>query len=219
MSINHEFKGYFVNYNCPLCKKAKSLDGTGQSMLWIALKCVAKGMVLSPCDSCGQLFRIPAEIFAEGILRDFDEVAHRPGDQLHEYVLAKYVKTKTQAHILRPDWYDILLKANATGPVNAMALPWDPRDDCPLCNKGPHHYSIGFSYACPNCKHEIGIAQDDIDPKLGVQVLCRDCMKTHIVPSSVWCPKCKRALIYYYNILRHIADANGVSLDQLRLRK
>ena len=212
------FKNYFLLYACPLCGDPPALSGYGQSILWIALKCINDKEAISFCDSCEQHFRIPAAIFAEGILCELTEVSQIPGDQLYNYVKAKYVETNTQLNLLHTGWYDFLIEANANGPVDVMAMTWNPKDECPLCGRRPYR-PIGFSYACPNCMNEINIAQEDIDPELGVRVICNHCMKTHYVPPTVWCPKCHKSLFHYYSILRRIAKANGVNFEQLRLKK
>ncbi|PKP58601.1 MAG: hypothetical protein CVT89_02605 [Candidatus Altiarchaeales archaeon HGW-Altiarchaeales-2] len=217
MSAKGVFKGYFLVYDCPLCGKLQNIDGYGQSILWIALKCIAKGEAITSCDNCEQHFKIPSTIFAEGILKEFDEVAQKPGDQLWKHVQTKYVENNNQMQILRLDWYDILFQANETSPVNVMTMPWDPKNTCPRCGSEPNSHPIAFRYACPSCGHILSIAQEDINQRLGVQVMCKYCRETHFIPPTVWCPKCQRNLIGYYEILRRIAEAHGVELNKVRL--
>ena len=73
-SKKFDFRELFLSYNCPFCKKSTNFDGGGQSILWIALKCITKGSALSKCDFCRKNFRIPAEIFANGILKEIEKI-------------------------------------------------------------------------------------------------------------------------------------------------
>ncbi len=117
--------------------------------------------------------------------------------------------------ILRPNWFELMLEANRTGPVDVLLMPWDFREQCPKCGSRYGGYPVSVSYACPYCSQKISINQEDIDPKLGVRVVCGNCMESHFVPPTVWCPKCSRGLLDYYDLLRVIAKANDVSFEQL----
>jgi len=215
-SNNTVFKGYFLFYKCPLCGENYDFGGGGQSIIWIALQCIKKGEAIKQCNSCEQHFKIPETIFADGVLKEFNEVAQEPGDQLFTHVQKKYIENNNQSHILKLNWYDILIQTNKAGPVDVMAMPWSPGKYCPFCGKGPQG-GIWFEYACPNCKHRLCVSQDQISQNNGVQVICNFCKKMHFIPPSVWCPKCQQNLLDYYCILRRIADRNGVNLSKVCL--
>jgi hypothetical protein len=209
------FKGVYMAYACPLCGKPKSRSEMGQSVTWIADECVAKGSALSRCDNCGKAFTIPAAVFEDDVLAEVKRVLQLPGDHLYDYVTRTYVNSGAQHSMLKPDWYDILLKANKAGPVDTMAAQWNPGEKCPNCGKAPNSYPISFDYACPSCGAKNSVTQQDIHMSLGVRVLCRSCFEPLLVPSRVWCRKCRRALLDYYDVLRHIADENRVTIDRL----
>ncbi len=213
------FNDFYLLYRCPLCGGPQNLEGFGQALIWIVLECISKGEAISHCDSCGQQFKMPAAIFADKILRKLGKLARKNYDGLHACIKTEFVDTHTQPKMLRSDWYDILLKANANGPVDTMAMPWEPKEECPHCGRRPSQFGIGFRYACPGCQHELGFSQEDVHPRLGVQVICRYCWKPHFVPSTVRCPTCQRSLLHYYDVLRSIADANGIDFKQLLIRK
>jgi len=211
------FHGYFVQYACPFCRGPKDMGGYGQSLIWIATECIARGDALTSCSSCEQHFRIPGRIFANGVLHELATIAKRDEEQgadtLWSYVQSKYVATNNQRHLLQDNWYQILLDANRAGPVDVAAMPWKPGQPCPLCTDA--RFPIAFTYACPYCKHRVSVPQQVIDMTRGVLVACPNCMRQLSVPPSVWCPKCSRALLDYYSVLRRIAGANGVDLHQL----
>jgi hypothetical protein len=209
------FNGYFLFYDCPFCGKPKTMDGPGQSIIWVAQKCIANGFAISSCNRCGKHFKNPKEIFSEGVLDKFKEATSLPGDQLYNYVDKTYLKNCTQMKMLRPDWFEIMVEANGRGPVDVLSMPWDSREDCPNCGSRYGGYPVSVSYACPNCRHKIIINQEDIDQKLGVKVLCRYCMKSHFVPPTAWCTKCNRGLLDYYDILRVIAKTNDFDFEKL----
>jgi hypothetical protein len=215
MDSSFTFNGIFMLYPCPFCGKPKSRNGKGQSILWIALECIEHGSAIARCDHCGKAFTIPREIFDKVVLDEMRKVAQLPGDQLYDYMMNTYVVSSTQARILKPGWYDILLRANETGPVDTLAIEWQPGERCPHCGKKADSYPIGFNYRCPQCGANVGINQQDIHPELGVQVICYKCGSKLHIPPSVWCPKCKRALLDYYEILREIAAWNRVTVDTL----
>ena len=216
MSGKYSFKGYYIRYDCPICGRPKSPpDIDGQSILWIADECIRAGAALSPCYSCGKTFSIPASVFADGVLAEFKRVSELPGDQLFGYVNKKYVKKRIQPKLLKPNWYDIVLEANKSGPVDTMNLAWEPYQPCPNCGSGPYSQPISFTYACPFCGCVNTVSQQSIDPSLGVRVSCRACFTPLIIPPQVWCPRCKRALVDYYQVIRYIADCNGVNAEKL----
>jgi len=223
MGRTFSFRDYMLKYDCPFCGKPQSgleveQGLAGQSILWIALECIRAGAALSPCRSCGKSFAIPASVFADGVLAEFQSVSALPGDRLWEHVTKNYVATGMQSRLLLPDWYDILLEANRAGPVDTMRMQWDPSQPCPNCGSRPHPHPITFTYACPFCACHNTVAQQDIHESLGVRVACRGCLKALFVPPRVWCPKCKRALVDYHEVLRHIADENGVDVTRLQPR-
>jgi hypothetical protein len=210
------FKGMYLSYACPLCGNPQNIEGNGQSILWIATKCITQGFALSSCTSCGQHFKIPAEIFADGVLALFAEVMNKPGDQLWTYVQTNYVLAQKQEQLLASEWYDKLLDANKAGPVNAVAMPASQTGECPVCSRRQDTYPMSFSYACPKCKCKISVNQEQIDPRLGVRVACWNCMNTLFVPPTVWCPKCHKNLLDYPELLRIIGEANGIGFEELR---
>jgi hypothetical protein len=215
MDSTFTFNGIFLLYPCPFCGKPKSRNGKGQSILWIAQECIEHGSAMARCDHCGKAFTIPKEIFDNVVLNEMRKVAQLPGDQLYDFVTNTYVTPSAQARILKPGWYDILRKANAAGPVDTLAIEWHAGEKCPHCGKKADSHPIGFTYRCPQCGVKVGINQQDIHSELGVQVICYKCGHTLHIPPSVWCPKCKQALLDYYDILCEIAGWNGVSVDQL----
>jgi len=215
MGNQYKFNGFFLMYDCPLCGKPKSKNGTGQSILWIALECISSGYALSHCDNCGGAFKFPDGIFAEGMLGEFQKISQIPGDYLYDYVTKVFVNSNSQDRILEPNWYHLLLEANSFGPVDTLNMQWDRGEKCPNCGSNPNPYPISFNYLCPFCGYNNSVAQQDIDVFLGVRVLCRNCFRPLLVPQRVWCPKCSRALVDYYQILRYIADENNVPVEKL----
>jgi len=215
MDKSSTFNGIYLSYACPICGKPKSRSGLGQSVIWIANECLASGSALSHCDNCGKSFTIPTAIFSSDVLAEVKRVSQLPGDQLYDYVTKTYVNTGAQHRMLKPDWYDIMLKANKAGPVDTMTAQWNPKEKCPNCGSKPNPYPIAFDYVCPSCGTKNSVAQQDIHMSLGVRVLCRNCSKPLFIPARVWCQKCRRSLLDYYDVLRHIADENGVSVEKL----
>jgi hypothetical protein len=204
-----------MSYTCPFCGKPKNRSGRGQSIIWIAIECITSGSALSRCDHCGQAFTIPAGIFANITFAEVKRVYQLPGDQLYDYVLETYVNPGNQHRMLKPDWYDILLNVNKAGPINTLTAQWNLPEKCPNCGRKPGASPIGFTYACPYCSVENSVAQGDIHKSLGVNVLCRNCQKPLHVPARVWCAKCRQNLLDYYDILRYIAEENGVPIETL----
>jgi transcription elongation factor Elf1 len=210
------FNGFDIRYNCPLCGKPKSPpDIPGQSILWIALECIKHGIALPECYSCGKSFTIPAEIFSDGVLAEFNRVSKLPGDQLWRYVKENYVEKGIQSNFLKPDWFDLMVKANLKGDVDTMNMPWRAGERCPVCHHESNSHAISITYACPFCGVNNTVAQENIDSNLGARVSCRACFRSLHIPPRVWCPKCKRALVDYYKILRNIAEENHVDYDRL----
>ena len=158
---------------------------------------------------------MPRTIFAQDVLAEFRKISQMPGDQLYDYIIKEFVNSSTQHKILTPDWYHTLLEANKSGAVDTLTLQWNPREKCPNCGSKPNPYPISFDYLCPFCGCKNTVAQQDINMSLGVRALCRNCLKPLLVPPRVWCPKCRRALVDYYEILRYIADENRVPVEKL----
>jgi len=60
--------------------------------------------------------------------------------------------------------------------------------ECPAC--GGSNVSLTLTYPCLNCGYEYGIPDYQIDPRVGVQVMCAKCGRIVTVPPEVVCPTC-----------------------------
>lgn len=213
------FNGIWMSYSCPLCGKPKNRSGLGQSIVWIVSECLTNGSAISHCDNCGGAFIIPAEIFDPTFLTEARKVFQLPGDNLSGYVKSAYIDSCAQTKMLNPYWGSILSNANKAGPVDLLTIQWNPGEKCPSCGYGPNSHPISFTYTCPACGAANTISQENIDPLLGVRVLCHNCSNALLIPARVWCPRCRRALLDYYEVLQMIADENGMSFEQLEPAK
>lgn len=123
MGSAFSFNNSSLWFDCPICGKPKSPpDSGGQSISFIARACFRDGACFNTCNSCGAAFSMPASIFSDGVLAEFERVEELPGDQLHGYIEKNYVATGTMSRLLKSDWYDILQKANRTGPLDAKSV-------------------------------------------------------------------------------------------------
>lgn len=214
-SNDYKFNGIYLLYDCPFCGKPQDKAGFGQSIIWIASECIDKGFAVSCCSNCGKAFKMSASIFKENILEEIRRVSRLSDDQLYSYIITEFVNPGLQHTMLDLDWQNLLRKANASGPFNTMEAEWREGKVCPNCGTGPNSSPIGFTYACPSCNAEISVAQQDINKECGVQVVCGHCTKKIFIPASVWCQKCKRALVSYYEILRRISNENKITVEQI----
>ena len=76
-------------------------------------------------------------------------------------------------------------------------------DKCHRCKSvGP---SLSLKYRCPRCHFEFIINDSDIDPYVGVHIMCSNCGKIVMVPPDAVCDECGH---FSKNVVEIINDYN-----------